>query len=175
MLGGGWEWQRDRLQPSAAGPTLPRVALSSPSLPQTPGVSPHMQAGVRVSRGATKEQEAAAAEPQESFYCTPEQGRDTEACPKAQPDPASSGNRTLGAGAPPCLFPSSHRPCSRGWSRAGSQTLPSWVEELMEGKCSGRELSPAQLGTSAPLSMLQPPPSPQGEHVPGANGAKGGV
>lgn len=25
-------------------------------------------------------------------------------------------------GAPPCLFPSSHRLCSRGWSRAGSQT-----------------------------------------------------
>lgn len=103
MLGGGWEWQRDRLQPSAAGPTLPRVALSSLSLPQTPGVSPHMQAGVRVTRGATKEQEAAAAEPQEPFYCTAEQGRDTEACPKAQPDPASSGNRTLGAGGSPTM------------------------------------------------------------------------
>lgn len=69
-----------------------QAALPSPSLPQIPGVSPHTWVGVRVAEGAKKEPEAAAAEPQEPFYCTAKQGmssssglRGTAATPELNP------------------------------------------------------------------------------------------
>lgn len=83
----------------AAGPTVPQNQQLSPPHPcpgWATGVSCHRQVEVR----AKKEQEAAAAEPWEPFYCTAEQGtapssgqrgRATSTCPRAQPDPGAQG------------------------------------------------------------------------------------
>lgn len=116
-------------------------ARSSP-LPQIPGVSPHTWVGVRVTEGAKKEPEAAAAEPGEPFYCTAKQGTSPSSVPRSREEPQSSaqpskqdhraaGNGGLGQEeAPWCPLCSSHRLCSRSLGRPKSQTAQTgWMRQ----------------------------------------------
>lgn len=82
VVGGLQEWQRGTGCRTNIAPV--QAALPSPSLPQIPGVSPHIWVGVRVSEGAKKEPEAAAAEPGEPFYCTAKQGTSTSSVPRSR-------------------------------------------------------------------------------------------
>lgn len=176
------QWEEGRSGPRDTGcrtNTAPeQAALPSPSLPRTPGVPSHMRVGVTGAEGAKKEQEAAAAEPREPFYCTAKQGMEGQrrkhlpqgsARPSQQEHGAGGTRPWEQEGAPPCPLCSpqalQHGPGSRiaqaGWMRRWRPCA------VAEGLC------PAQQGTSAPPGTLQPSPNPQGEPAPGANGAKG--
>lgn len=82
VVGGLQGWQKGAGCMTNIAPA--QAALSSPSLPQIPGVSPHTWVGVRVAEGTKKEPEAAAAEPREPFYCTAKQGTSLSSVPRSR-------------------------------------------------------------------------------------------
>lgn len=127
-----------------------QAALPSPSLPRTPGVSSHMRVGVTAAEGAKKEQEAAAAEPREPFYCTAEQGMEGQRRKHLPQGSARPSQQEHGAGRGPGSRREPHHvpsaPHTGAAARARVPDSPGWVDEAMEAMCRGRGTVPSSAG-----------------------------
>lgn len=137
-------------------PLLPQSRQLPPPCSKLQGCLPTYRSGSQWPKGAKKEQEAAAAEPQEPFYCRAEQGtapyssrkgRDTRAYPRAQPEEHERG----GTGSPTSSLLLTQTLQQRPGSQAG------WGDETTP--CATAEDRTQLSRTFLLLSTLQPSPT----------------